>query len=326
MHTISDTMFPKHYDKIWRIGHPATDSILDDDRVLTVTEKLDGNNLAVTIRDGELIFANRSTTIADGDTDLDDIEDQYRDAVQHLRDIGAGSIGAAITAFGVEPDDLVLYFENMVEHVLEYDDPPQVVMTDAYSISTDAYLSMRLVDEIADCIGVPVTAYGHTDPESFRDDFDPEDPGSVVRSSEWRSGKAEGIVLRSENGATCRQKAKVLTDAFKEKHRVDSDMDAAPHKPEHLHDPSWELALTYATDGRIKKHIAKLTEGDTELSMEIMHDLHHAVVNDIFEEEYRDIVWSDTTIDFSDFRSAVAKQCRSVLKAAIRANGVGVDR
>lgn len=44
----------KKYDKIKRLGHRATEGILNGG-TLDVTEKLDGNNFRVTVEDGEAV-------------------------------------------------------------------------------------------------------------------------------------------------------------------------------------------------------------------------------------------------------------------------------
>ena len=310
----------KKYDKIKRLGHRATDGILDEG-TLEIKEKLDGNNFRVSLNsDGKVIMGSRNVEFKKDrePMSLEEIEGQFQDVAEYVQE----NVDSEELA-EIESDwdaDLTLFGENMVKHTLDYDweEIPQWLLFGAYDTNADEYLDFQSVIRIADRLGlktVPLVDEMTTD--EFREQFDPDEPGSVVPESKYREGKAEGIVIRNkENGI----KAKVLTEEFKEKHRIDDGQHGQEHLPG---DDTMELVNMYATDARIKKHIKKLTvDQGYNLAMELMEELPMQVVEDIFEEEYEELVRMNKTIDFKKFRSKVAKKCVANLKAEIRKQGV----
>ena len=305
----------KRYDKIKRLGHRSTDGILNGGE-LQFTEKLDGNNFRTCLKDGKLLMGSRSTEFKEADDPLppEEIGGQFEDVAEYINE-------------NVNPDDLAeiemshdweltLFGENMVKHTLDYnwEEVPQWLLFGAFDSNSEKYLHFSEVKEIADRLGLAtVPDLGTMTTDEFRDRFEAEDPTSVVPESEYRDGKAEGIVIRNKDN---RKKAKVLTDEFKEKHRSGDGQHGEEHLPD---DDTRELVNMYATDARIQKHIHKLTmEQGHSLEMELMEKLPMKVVEDIFEEEYEELVRMDKSIDFKKFRSTVADKCVSNLRAELR--------
>jgi len=56
------------------------------------------------------------------------------------------------------------------------------------------------------------------------------------------------------------------------------------------------------------------TEGVMELNLIMMTKLPMLVLEDIIEENYKEIIISNYTIDFRKFRGLIAKRCLAVLK------------
>lgn len=307
----------KKFRKIKRLGHRSTNGILDNGD-LVVLEKLDGNNFRVTFdqEHERLLFGSRNVEFKEDGVphryDSSEIGGQFEDVAEYIHDtIDDREALSSIVLFG----------ENMVKHTLEYnwEAVPQWLVFAAFDQDENQWLSWGRVEEIADRLGfdtVPVVNES-LPVDEFKDRFDPEDPDEFVPVSRYRNGDklAEGVVLRNrENGMM----AKIRTDQFKEKHEGDSGMSGAK-----MPNDTADLVGTYTTRARIKKHIDKLVvdEGN-ELEMALMEQLPMRVVDDIFEEEYDEMVRSNKTIDFKQFRSLVANRCVKVLKDCIRSEAM----
>lgn len=290
---------------------------------MVITEKLDGNNFRTMIHEsGELVFGSRNVKFTEsgdyneGSVPLppDKIGGQLDAVSNYLTEqIDTDELQSIEEEFDSQ---LVLFGENMVPHSLDYDwdDVPQWLMFGVYHVEDDRYLPFEDVQRIADRLGLTtVPKVDELPAEEFKDQFDPDDPDAVVPESEYRDGTAEGIVLHNEDNGV---KAKVHSEEFKEVHK----QSGGEHGQESLPgDETAELVNKYATDGRIEKHIQKLTvDEDRDLEMELMEELPMRVVEDIFQEEHEEIVRTNKTVDFKDFRSKVAKKCVTMLRSKMR--------
>jgi len=83
----------------------------------------------------------------------------------------------------------------------------------------------------------------------------------------------------------------------------------------YVNDDTERLIAVYCTNPRIDKMIFYLrTEGVMELNLIMMTKLPMLVLEDIIEENYKEIIISNYTIDFRKFRGLIAKRCLAVLK------------
>ena len=309
------------YPKIKRLGHRATDGILEPDTNLVITEKLDGNNFRWTYDEeyDKLVFGSRNVEFRkEGGTPMNPDDEgfgsQFRDAAKYVKN--------KVDVDELVENDLsrfVFFGENMVKHTLDYrfEEMPQWLCFDIYDKENERFVSRDYLHNVCKFLNLKAAPVKQTcKPASFKEQFDPDEPESVVpKRSEFRDGKPEGIVIRNEDNCL---RAKVLTEEFKEKHRADSQK--SQHGEESMPDDDVMTMLnTYVTDARVRKHIKKLTvdEGH-DLEMELMEYLPMRVVEDVFEEEYEEIVRSRWTINFKKFRSKVAKKCVKLLRAEIR--------
>lgn len=307
----------KKYPKIKRLGHRKTEGILENGEV-TILEKMDGNNFRVTYdaENEKLLFGSRNVEFkANGipfDYDSDEIGGQFEDVTRYIYNNIEGKERLS---------NYVMFGENMVEHTLDYDreETPQWLVFAVFDKQNHQWLEWGEVEQFADKFGFETVPYiGTKDVDEFREEFDADNVDKIIPDSQYRNGGlAEGIVLR--NGS---RRAKVLSEEFKEKH---SNQTGGKHPDETL-DDTVQLVQMYATDGRIKKHINKLVvDQGKELEMSLMEDLPMKVVDDIFEEEYEEMVRSRKTIDFKKFRSKVADKCVRLLKKRIREEAVSSD-
>lgn len=246
--------------------------------------------------------------------DHSQIGDMFQDAADFVKEnIDKEILRVLEVEYGSK---LVLFGENMVKHTLDYDwdAVPQWLLFGVWHIDDQKYLDFVDVEHIADDLGVEtVPLVDRVGAQTFKEQFDPDNVEEVIPESAFREGLAEGIVLRNvENGI----KAKIHSPEFKEAHRSNDGQHGEEHLPG---DDTAELVNMYATDGRIRKHIKKLTVDEgRDLEMKLMEELPMCVVEDIFEEEYEEIVRSNKTIHFKEFRTQVAKKCVSMLRAEMR--------
>lgn len=82
------------------------------------------------------------------------------------------------------------------------------------------------------------------------------------------------------------------------------------------------FVTTYAGNARIDKAIFELIHEGKKLEMPMMQTLPKKVLNDIFEENWRDILGSNMVLDMRDIRKTVTKRCLEVLKRTIINNAI----
>lgn len=324
------------YPKIKRIGHRSTEGVLNDGTELLITEKLDGNNFRWTFDEeySKLVFGSRNVEFRkEGGEPMfpehSGFGSQFRDAAEYVIDALSPmelneDVRIIVGAIEYYLKDIIFFGENMVKHTLDYPfgKMPQWLCFDIYHAEDERWIQNHEVEEICRAIGlakVPTVSVKKPVAE-FKEMFDAENPDSVIPDkSNFREGKPEGVVIKNRDNGL---RAKILTEEFKERHR--SGKDKASHGEEHLPgDNTIEFVNMYATDARIRKHIKKLTvDEDKELEMALMEELPMRVVEDIFEEEYEEIVRINKTVDLKTFRSKVAKKCVSLLRAEIRSQSV----
>jgi len=112
----------------------------------------------------------------------------------------------------------------------------------------------------------------------------------------------------------------MVTEEFAEKHKQAT---GARQSKEAIHGHE-KIVSKYCTDARIEKHIHKMRDEGRELGMELMGNegdstgLPIRVSVDILEEEADDIVRSNKTMEWKNYRKLVAKRCVHVLRQTIQ--------
>jgi len=82
------------------------------------------------------------------------------------------------------------------------------------------------------------------------------------------------------------------------------------------------IVAVYCTNARIDKCVFKLLDDGKILDMKLMPDLIRAVINDVYEEHWRDIVYSQWNVNFKNLRNGIARRCMEVLKQSIVNNSL----
>ena len=226
------------------------------------------------------------------------------------------------TKFPEDVQNVTVFGENMVKHSLDYnwEEAPRFIGFDVYAHTEDGgyYFSTSQAYDFIEALGLetaPIVDEIHVD--EFDQDYE-------VPESEWRDGKAEGVVIINEDQEEGHRsgfstRAKLVTDEFIEKNK--QEMGGGGREAVHDYE---KIAYKYATEARIRKQIHKMQDEGRELGMELMENsgnstgLPMRVVEDIFIEECPEIVRSNHTINMKKLRSKVAKKCVSILRRVMK--------
>ncbi len=296
----------KKYPKIKRLGSSGTEGITDAG-TLFIEEKLDGNNFRFKRYGDQLMFGSRRVVFKEHGDPLppEEVGGQFQKVSKYLSEkINTNDIKELEKDYG----ELVFFGENMIKMHLEYDwdNIPQFLGFDIWSVEDEKWLHPEKYREVFSKLGL------YTVPLLEKVPVDEFDSDYEVPQSTYRDGKAEGIVIKNPFQS---KYAKIKTEKFKELEKTN------PSKNKDLSNDVDEMVHKYAPRMRIQKKIDVLTkEQDKDLEMELMEDLPMMVVDDIFEEEYKDIVRSSYSINFKSFRSKVADKCVEVLRDRMRQN------
>lgn len=293
----------KTYDKIYALGHDENANIFDNDEdEIVVEEKVDGANFRFTIEHGELRFGSRTQTIQE-----DQCNKNFKRAVEFVRDKFNGlSFEEKRSMQG-----LTFFCENMVKHTIPYnwDITPPVIGYDIYASiyleGKGVYMSSDKCKELFDMIGiefVPIvkkcTAKECKEILKTLEEY--------VPTSKYVAMKAEGIVFKNY---TKQMMAKYVRQEFKER----NEEVFGKTKKKASNDEEWMTAV-YCNNHKVEKIILKQLDLGEKLSMELMHKIPNEVYNDIFAENWQEIIKLDKTINFKRFKGFVSKRCCEVLK------------
>lgn len=268
----------------------------------------DGEPLSPEELPGQYVKAAKVIQEDVGVEKLKEVEEWWVDGLEHgLNDV--------ITQ-GMEEVDhgfLTFFSENMVLHSFDYDwdNTPQVIGFDIYDDITEEFIHPRRAEEAFDRMGIQ-TAPIHRR-VTIHEDFKPREIERMkIPESAYRRGeKAEGLVIKNARNQIY---AKLHNEEFSELNEESFNIAKSNAETDEE-----KVVARYCTNRRILKLIQKeVIQEDKELSMELMEDkLHHKVLNDIFEEEYPDIIYSRYEIDFYLLRKHIADRVRKVLKRRI---------
>lgn len=130
------------------------------------------------------------------------------------------------TVHSEDVQNVTVFGENMVKHSLEYDwdEVPRFVGFDVYAHTEDGgyYLSTSDAYAFIRDLGLETAPIVDEIPvDGFDQDYE-------VPESEWRDGKAEGVVIinrdqEENNRSGFSTRAKLVTDEFVEKHQEEMD-------------------------------------------------------------------------------------------------------
>ena len=335
----------KVYPKIPRYDHPTLEASLFDAPDLTLIEKVDGSAFRFTLfedrfrasypevvveaaaGDGSLVFGTRKSIRGSHRDDLDEIDGALHRAVRCLR---TSIDRSALRAYHDRYDGpLIVYAENLVYSTLDYGfsggDLPALLgfdvlpyseidtMTPAGNPYDESFAGFLPVDEAwalfeairtdasTDYAFVPAPIVGRPG-----DAFDPE-TYDVPDSAVAPKVQAEGVVVRSDSrDARC----KLVRTAFQELNR-----ERFGQNPAEATTGAEYVVAKYCTAGRIRKQLRTMVlEEGREFGLHLNDELYERVVEDIWAENWPELMRLDRELTPADVYPLVAQRCITELR------------
>lgn len=336
----------KVYPKIPRYDHPVVPKELFDAEDLLLIEKYDGSAFRFTLYDQRYAesYPDQVTSAADGDRSLvfgtrkairgdhhdplDEIDGALHRAVRCLRE---GIDIAALRTLHTEYDGpLIVYAENLVYSTLDYGYTdralPALVGFDVlpyaavetltppgnpYEETFEGFLAAETAWEIFERIEIDTVPTARSFvPATILDrpkgGFDPE-TYTFPASSLAEETQVEGVVVRSDRSA---RRAKLVREEFKELNR-----EQFGQQPEDTQSGAEYVVATYCTPGRIRKQVRTIVvEEDREFGPHLNEDLYPRVVEDIWAENWPELMELGVSFVPADVYPLVAKRCITELR------------
>jgi hypothetical protein len=296
---MSDPKFHK-YPKIRQLGHEENTGIVSEpEDLIVIEEKIDGGNFRFMLKDGKILFGSRTQSLGYED---DNIGGNWKRCVEYIKEKAKKE--------GIYPG--IYYGECCVKHSIHYnfDDMPPFLGFDVWSFSKEGFLNSKAKTEAFRLLQLPMVPVIWTgsakDIPKINDEFVPK--------SQYYEGPAEGVVIKNYSKQLM---AKYVTDKFKE---VNKKAFGTPKKFAENDDE--RIVATYCTNARIDKCIFKLIDDGHKLEMKLMHELPHRVIEDIYEEHWRDICFSNFSVNFRQIKKKVSTRCLHVLKQVMVNNAL----
>ena len=303
----SITEFEK-YHKIKILGDEDNEGIfhnLDDD--IIIEEKIDGGNFRFMFKGTELILGSHTRELDDDNPNCK----TFRRCMEFVNEQIFSNID--ITELK-NYEGLIFYGECCIKHTMDYDweKIPPYLGFDVKNMDTGKYLDYDMKLKLFQELGLPtvplIKSCKAKDIVAMTDD---NVPISVYASPSATDTQAEGVVMKNYK----EQKfAKFVREKFKETNRAVFGMSKKSARQE---GDSELLIATYCTNARLDKIIFKLIDEGYKLEMPLMHILPKRVMEDIYEENWKEICWSNWSINFKTLRQKIPKRCMAVLKQMI---------
>jgi len=335
----------KVYPKIPRYDHPVVPDGFFDADDLVVVEKFDGSAFRFTLYDeryadsypdavveaadgdGSLIFGTRRSIMGCHRDPLTEIDGALHRAVRCLRDgVDTDALRELHDEYG---SPVVVYAENLVYSTLDYGytdrELPALVGFDVlpydrigtytppgnpYAETFAGFLDTPTTWRILDRIRHEDTPRKHAFvPATILDDHDTFDPDTydVPQSSLTDDVQAEGVVVRSD---TQERRVKIVREAFHELNR-----EQFGQNPSEAETGAEYLVATYCTPARIRKEVRTMVvEDGCEFGLGLVDDLYPRVVEDIWAENYPEIMRLDRSIVPGEVYPLAAKRCAAELR------------
>jgi hypothetical protein len=272
------------YPKVWNLGHPRTEGIMDTEYI--VQEKYDGSQFSWQLHEGEVRYRSRNVVFT-----KDDPSDMFKLGVNYIEAVKDQLIEGWV--YRGE------FFSKPKHNTLAYDRVPRgnIVLFDIeldYNVfqppvETQGYAMELGVDSASFIVrnNVPLTL------EEFK--------GYLERESTLGGVKVEGVVIKNYTNFTPEghvQMAKFVSEAFKEAHKSNPNFKRG-------HGPIVEaLGSPLRTEARFRKSVERLRDagGLTNSAKDIgplLKDL-----SDDLDEEHAEVLAKEL---YSYFRKDILK-------------------
>jgi hypothetical protein len=336
----------KVYPKIPRYDHPVVPENYFETDDLILLEKFDGSSFRFTLYDqrypdvypdlvvenadgdGSLVFGTRKSIRGSHRDELSDIDGALNRAVRCLREgVDANTLRRLHDEYGCP---LAVYAENMVYSTLDYgyteSEIPALVGFDVlpydaiakmqphgnpYEETHEGFLDLDTTLEVLDRIRVadaprehalvPATVFDRPgsafDPESYE----------FPTSSLAEDVRVEGVVVHSDSRE---RRVKVVREAFEERNREQfgTQPGAADSGAEYV-------VGKYCTPARIRSQVRRMVVDEgREFGLHLNDDLHRRVVEDMWAENWPELMEMDVEFTPAAVYPLVAKRCITELR------------
>lgn len=293
------------YPKIFLLGYEENKDIFSDSEdEIIVEEKIDGTNMRFMIKDKRIIFGSHTKELENQP------EKFFCRSIEYIKNKLANK---DLSKY----NDFIFFGEGCIKHTIDYnwDKIPPFLGFDIWRFTENQFIDSATAILIYNQLGldfVPILNIAFTAKECLELKMD----DSIIPKSQYYEGQAEGIVFKSYKKQIF---AKLVAKKFKEKNEEVFGM--TKKKARSVNDNELFVA-TYCTNSRIDKGIFKLIEEGNSLSLELMHKLPVLILNDIWEENWKEIIKSNLTLNFMHLKKAISKRCLVVLKNIIEINTI----
>lgn len=299
------------YLKIKQLGDEENAGILDGPSII-VEEKLDGANFRFIIKDKKIIFGSRTQQITSDDGEDTNVAKGFTRCLNYVRD----TINK-LPAFPHQYEGYIFYGECMVKHSIDYnwDEIPPFLGFDIYNIKEKRFIDYTNKTSIFTELGFK-TVPSLYNPSIVLTTKNLEECIPIARYAPISNltMKAEGIVIKNYAKQLF---AKYVREEFKEINR-----ETFGGSKKYADNDDEKIVFTYCTNARIDKALFKLLDEGEKLQMELMHKLPNKVLEDIYEEHWKDLLLSSYKLDLRNIRGLVSKRCLAVLKQIITNEGL----
>lgn len=301
------------YPKIFMLGKEENKEIFSNpDDEIVIQEKLDGANFRFIFKDGNIIFGSRTQQITSDEGEEVNVQKNFRRCVQHIKKrLLEASIDLKLC------EHLIFYGENMVKHTLDYDwdKIPCFLGFDIFNIDYNKFLSFEAMSMVYESFNLNyVPLIDITKAGAITEISDNFVPVSIYTPKSNPKQQAEGIVFKNYKKQIF---AKYVRQQFKEENAK-----VFGGTPKYEETYTGKLTARYCTNARIDKCIFKLIDEGHILDMPLMKHLPKMVYDDIWEENFKEIINKKEIIDLGQFRKIVNNRCLSVLKQVITNNAL----
>ncbi len=291
----------KKYPKIKQLGHEENEELLKDpEDEIVIEEKIDGANFRFMIKDKKIIFGSRTQQLED------DSGGNWKRCIEFIKEKFEKTERQFLEGY-------IYYGECITKHTMDYDWEKILPFLgfDIYDLETNKFIEEK--DVAFAKMGLPnipqIKVVQAKDIKSLTDD---DVPISKYASPSSKDQKAEGIVLKNYNKQIM---AKYVREKFKEANR-----ETFGQSGKFTETDDDRIVAMYCTNARIDKIIFKLIDDGHKLETKLMEHLPKRVMEDIYEEHWKEICWSKWSINFHQVRKKISKRCFSVLKQVITNN------
>ncbi|MFD1599215.1 RNA ligase family protein [Halobellus rarus] len=335
----------KVYPKIPRHDHPVVPEAFFDSEDLVVVEKFDGSAFRFTLYDeryadvypkivvdaadgdGSIVFGTRKSIRGCANDNLEEIDGALHRAVRCLREGIESDVLRRLHDEYSSP--LIVYAENLVYSTLDYgytdgslpaligfdvlpysDVKTMMSPANPYAETFDGFLSTtatwNVLEQIRDERAPTEHAFVPATILAEADGFDPESY-EFPTSSLSEDVRVEGVVVRSDAHD---RRVKLVREAFRELNR-----EQFGQHPDETDTGAEYLVAAYCTPARIRTEVRSMViEEGREFGIHLADDLYPRVVEDIWTENYQEIMQLNIELTPADVYPLVAKRCVAELR------------